>query len=229
MTIDVSKSFEFNPAAGSLLLTAFQRCGIKPSELTATHMTEGEKACNFVLSEISNLAPNLWEVALQSVPLMHGVSTYTVPAETVMILDMYISYGTPTIDRYIRQLSRTEYASIPNKALQAFPNQFWFDRLVSPTITFWPVPDGNGPYVARYYSCRQTQDAVLANGLTVEVPYRFLDAYVSGVAWKLAELYQPSLEDKLFARYDRAWKIASGSDTENVSLMIVPGLGGYYQ
>lgn len=230
MTINTSKTYDFNPGGGSLLLTAFQRCQVRPTELTATHMIEGEKACNFILAEMSNLQPNLWEVELQNVPLTASTATYSVPAETVTILDMYITYGTTTTtDRYIYPLSRTEYSSIPNKTQEGFPNQFWFDRLISPTITFWPVPDSNGPYVAKYYSVRQTQDAVLANGLTVEIPYRFLDAYVAGLAWKLSEIYAPALEDKLFARYQRSWGIASTQDTENVAVAIVPGVAGYFR
>ena len=229
MVIETSKSYNFNPPLGTLILNAFQRCGVRPTELTATHISQGQMAANFVLAELAVLQPNLWVVSLQSIPLLQGSATYTVPAETVMITDLYISYGTPNTDRFLYPISRTEYASIPNKTTQAFPNQFWFDRLISPTITFWPVPDGNGPYVARYYSVRQTQDAVLANGLTVEVPFRFLDAYQCGLAWKLAELYAPQMEDKLFARYNRALSLAQNQDQENVPLYLVPTISGYYR
>ena len=229
MAVMTSKTYDFSPNAGNILLNAFLRCGVRPTELTATHISMGQMSQNFVLAEMSNSTPNLWEVGLQTVPLLQGSATYTVPAETVMILDLYISYGTPNTDRFLYPISRTEYASIPNKTTQAFPNQFWFDRLISPTITFWPTPDGNGPYVAKYYSVRQTQDAVLANGLTVEIPYRFLEAYTAGVAWKLSELYAPQLEDKLFARYTRAMQIANTQDVENVALYITPGLSGYYR
>lgn len=229
MTIDTSKLYDFNPPASSILLTAFQRAGLRPGGLTATHIREGQAALNYILSELSNIQPSLWEISLISIPLRESVATYSVPAETVQILDLYISYGDPQTDRYLYPLSRTEYASIPNKDNEAFPNQFWFSRLISPTVTFWPVPDGNGPYVARYYSVRQTQDAVLANGKTVEIPYRWLDCYTSGVAWKLAELYSPQLEDKLFSRYTRALNIATTQDVENVALYIQPGLSGYYR
>lgn len=229
MVVMTSKTYNFNPSAGSILLNAFMRCSVRPAELTATHLAQGQMCENYILAELSNLTPNLWEVGLQSAPLLQGSATYTVAAETVMILDLYISYGSPTTDRYLYPLSRTEYASIPNKTTHGFPNQFWFDRLISPTITFWPVPDGNGPYVCKYYSVRQTQDAVMANGLTVEIPYRFLDAYTAGVAWKLSELYAPQLEDKLFSRYTRSLQIATTQDVENVDLFVTPSLSGYYR
>lgn len=229
MAIFTSKTYEFSPPAGSILLNAFGRCQVRPAELTATHISDGQMSENFILVELSNVQPNLWEVGLQRIPLIEGTGTYSVPAETVMILDLYISYGSPTTDRYLSPISRTEYASLPNKTQQGFPNQYWFNRLISPTVTFYFVPDENGPYVAKYYSVRQTQDAVLANGYTVEVPYRFLEAYTAGVAWKLAEIYAPALEDKLFARYQRALGIATTQDTEAVNMMITPGVGGYYR
>lgn len=229
MTIDVSKTFDFNPSGGSLLINAFGRCQVRPTELTAQHMYNGQLSMNFILSEMSNLQPNLWEVEQQTVPLVAGAATYTVPAETVMILDLYITTGATPIDRYLYPMSRTEYAAQPNKTLQSFPTTYWFDRVVSPTITFWPVPDNNGPYVAKYFSVRQTMDAVVANGLTVEVPYKWLETYVAGLAWKLSEIYAPALEDKLFARYQRALSIAGAQDTENVSMYIKPALGGYFR
>ena len=229
MTVDVSKTYDFNPSLGELILTAFARINVRAAELTQAHMYQARQAANFLLSEWSALQPNLWEVGMQTVPLLSGVGTYTVPAETVMILDTVISYGDPTTDRVIMPISRTEYMSYPNKQQQGFPTVFWFDRLVSPTITFWPVPDNTQAYVAKYYSVRQTMDADVPNGLTVEIPYRWLEAYVAGLAWKLSEIYMPQLEDKLFSRYNRAWGIAATQDVENVPMMIIPGLRSYYR
>ena len=140
MVINVSKSFEFSPALGELIINAFGRIGVRPTELTAAHLYQGRLSANFVLSEWANTQPNLWEVDLIEVPLLQGVPTYAVAAETVMILDAVITYGSPETDRVIQPVSRTEYMSYPTKLDQGFPTIFWFDRLVSPTITLWQVP-----------------------------------------------------------------------------------------
>lgn len=224
-----SGTFAFNPSLGSLGLTAFQRIQVRPTELTQSHMRELQQASNLLLVEFANLQPNLWEVGLQSTALTQGTATYTLTDRTVMVLDLYISYGSPTTDRYLNPISRTEYASYPNKTLQGFPTVFWFNRLVSPTLTFWPVPDGNGPYTANYYTVRQTEDSYLLNGQNVELPYRWLEAFTSGLAWKLSEIYAPEKEDKMFGRYMRSWDIAAKQDTENVNMSIVPGIGGYFR
>lgn len=230
MTVNTSKTYDFNPSLGELTLEAFARIGIRPSAVTQQHIQNARVSANLVLSEWSGLQPNLWEVGLQTSPLIQGTDTYSVDAETVMILDMYIttSVSGASNDRYILPISRTEYASYPNKTQQGFPTVYWFDRLISPTITLWPVPDGNGPYVMNYYSVRQTQDATLSGGKTVEIPYRWLDAFAAALAWRLSEKYAPQLEIRMQQKSDRAWTLAATQDTENVPLYIIPGLSGYY-
>jgi hypothetical protein len=222
-----TKTFNFAPSGAEFVLAAFGRIQVRPSELTATHMFNARMALNFILSEWSNSTPNLWEVGLQTFPLIQGVATYDVPAATVMILDMYVNWS--NVDHYIWPVSRTEYASYAVKTVQAPPNVYWYDRLISQAVTFYPVPDGNGPYTANFYSVRQTQDADVQNGYNVEIPYRFYEAYCAGLAWKLAETYMPQLEDKMFMRYQRALEIAQRQDVENVPLMISPGISGYYR
>jgi len=226
--LTTSNTFNFSPSGAEFVLAAFNRCQVRTTELTPTHMLNARMALNFILSEWSNTQPNLWEVDLQIMPLTQGVMTYAVPSPTVMILDLYLSIGTPPVDRYLYPISRTEYASYPNKEIQGPPVVYWYDRLISQNVTFYPVPDGDGPYTAKYYTVRQTQDADVSNGFNVEIPYRFYEAYCAGLAWKLAEIYAPQMEDKLFARYMRAIEIAQRQDTENVAVYISPGLTGYY-
>jgi hypothetical protein len=227
---NTTKTFDFAPTAGEFILDAFQRIGIHPTEISQQQMQAAIMASNLILSEWSNNTPNLWEVDLQTLPLAQGNATYSLPAPTVMILDLYIrtGSGTASIDRYLWPVSRTEYASYSNKLVQGVPTVYWYDRLISQTVTFFPVPDGGGPYIVQFYSVRQTQDADPRGGDNVEIPYRFYEAYTAGIAWKLAEKYAPQLEDKLFMRYTRAMEIAMRQDVENVGLTIIPGLGNYY-
>ena len=224
-----SGTYDFFPSTGEIGLTAFGRIGIKRPAVTITHMQELRNAANLILAEWSNQTPNLWEVGLTTVTLTAGTATYSVNQEIVTILDMYISYGSPSTDKLIFPISRTEYASYPDKTVQGNPTVFWFNRLVSPTFTLWPVPDNTQTYTAKYYSVRQTQDANLPNAENPEIPYRFLEAFTAGIAWKLAEIFMPQLEDKMFARYTRAWNIAATQDVEDVPLYISPGLGGYFR
>lgn len=220
----------FAPTIGELLLNAFARIQVRSPALTQDHLVNARMESNLLQAQWSNAGVNLWTVDLQTTTLVQGTASYTVEASTVMILDAYVSTGTTTVtDRFISPISRTEYASQPNKAQQAPPTSYWFDRLIAPTITLWPVPDGNGPYTLKYYRYRQIQDAEYAGGLTPEVPYLFLDAWAAGLAHRLARFYAPELEVVRKADAMEAWGVAANQNVENVPTYFIPGLSGYYR
>jgi hypothetical protein len=229
MTQVTSGTYNFAPSLGESVLNAFSRIGVRRTEILQTHLDDARIEANLLLAKMSNLQPNLWTVDQQALPLLQGAPSYTVPAETVMILDVFIRYGNPTTDRSMYPISRSEYATYPNKATQAFPTVFWFDRLISPTITLWPTPDGNGPYTLYYYRVRQIQDADYVNGQNVEVPYLWLDAFVTGLAYRLARIYAPQMEAQRKADADEAWTNAAAQNVENVNVMFSPGLSFYFR
>lgn len=225
-------TYNFAPSLAEVVLNAYARIGVRRTEILQTHLVDAKMEANLLLAKIATQQPNLWSVDIQALPLLQGAATYTIPAETVMILDAYIRYGTPSIDRSIYPISRSEYATYPTKSLQSFPTIFWFDRLISPTITLWPVPDGAGPYTLFYYRVRQIQDANYSDGtnaLNIEMPYLWLDAFASGLAARLARIYAPQLEGQRKMDADEAWKLASGQDMENVNIIISPGLSSYFR
>lgn len=224
-----SGTYNFAPSLGEVVLNAYSRIGVRRTEILQTHMDDARMEANLLLAKISNLQPNLWTVDQQALPLLQGASTYTVPAETVMILDVFIRYGDPATDRSMYPISRSEYSTYPNKDTQAFPTVYWFDRLVSPTITLWPTPDANGPYTLFYYRVRQIQDADYVNGQNIEIPYLWLDAFTAGLAHRLARIYAPQMEGQRKADSDEAWEIAATQNVENVNFAISPGLSGYFR
>src|SRR5262249_33957800 len=136
--VQTSQTWNFNPSGGELIMTAFDRIQVRPTEITQAQLQRAIMEMNLALVKFNNLQPNLWTVDQQSIPLVQGSATYSVPAETTMILDLFIRYGgPPAVDRYLQPISRTEYASIAVKTNQGFPSQYWFDRLTAPTITFY--------------------------------------------------------------------------------------------
>ena len=195
-------------------------------------MYDALQEMNYLLVELGNLQPNLWKVVQTSTNLSNGVALYTVATNTVMILDAWITQNSGTAqqtDRYISPMSRTEFASLANKSTPGQPSQYWFDRLQSPTITMYPVPDSGGPYILNYYSCLRMQDANLAGGETMDIQYLFIDAVVAGLAHRLARIYKPELEAQREKDYDKAWRIAASQNTENVGLSISPAIRTYYK
>ena len=226
-----SNVYNYAPSTGELFLTAFSRLGIRGPMLTADHMQTARNEANLMQAEWSNKGPNLWDIDLQSVALIQGTATYTVPSNTVMILDAYLTVtsGGVSTDRVIVPVSRTEYAAYPNKTQQAPPTCYWFDRLISPTITLWAVPDASSTYTLNYYRYRQIQDAALTGGPTLELPYLWYDAAVASMAHRLSRHYAPQLEQLRKADAMEAYGIAAEQNTENTPIYIAPSLSGYYR
>lgn len=233
-----SGTYNYSLSNGEAVLAAYERCELRLPSLRQEHMLTARRELNLLFVELANRQVNLWKVEQLSIDMVEGTVTYDVPGRVVMILDAYISLNDgedDQSDRYVTPISRTEYASYASKNTQGAPTVYWFDRLISPTITLYPVPDDNGPYVLNYYACTQMQDANMAGGETPDIPYRWLDVLVSGLAKRLARTYPPAGVDKLAFQaardkdYAEAWTHAGTQDTENVPFTIAPMISGYYR
>jgi|APCry1669188970_1035186.scaffolds.fasta_scaffold02930_8 hypothetical protein len=229
-----SGTYTFNPGLSDLTVYAYQLIGVRPTSLVQEHLTSARMASNMLLSRWSNQGVNLWAVDLQTVTLIQGQATYNVPLNTVTMLDTYIEIdngsGQP-IDRIILPVSRTEYASYPNKEQQGFPTTYWFDRLINPnpTVTLWPVPDGTSAQYLKYYRVVQLQDANLQSGQTVEIPYLWMEAFVNGLAMRLAMMWAPERAALMKPMADEAYDIAAAQNVETAQQYITPQLSGYYR
>jgi hypothetical protein len=225
---NTSQSYSFAPALCDVIITAYGRCGIRRTAITPEHLHDAVAESNLLQSEWSNKQVNLWTVDLQTIPLVPGQAVYDVDPATVMILGTWISTGIgPERDRIIISMDRDTYAAFPDKTTPGSPSQYWYDAKILPTITLWQPPDDAEQRWLKFYRARQMQDAVLPYGIEPEVPYRFLDAYVSGLAWRLAVHYVPALAEGLKELATEAFDTAKNRDVEKSSLRIVPAMSIY--
>jgi hypothetical protein len=225
-----SNTYNYNPSLGDITLYAFQLCNVRPTQLTQEHMQSANMAANMLLGRWSSEGVNLWAVDLQTIPLVQGTATYSVPSNTIVMLDAYITTGSGStaINRLILPISRTEYASYPNIQQQAFPTTYWFDRLLSPTVTLWPVPDGNQTSFS-YYRVRQIQDSNYTSGQTVEIPYYFLEAFAYGLALRLAMIWAADRIPALKPLADESYNIAAQQNIETAQQYISPTISSYFR
>ena len=224
-----SATYNFNPSLGELSLYVFNMIGVRNTAITQEHMSAFRLAANLALSRWSAKGVNLWTVDLQTIALVQGVKTYSVPSNTIVMLDAYITQGsTNPTNRLILPISRSEYASYANPDQQGFPTTFWFDRLLSPYVTLWPVPDGTQTSMS-YYRVRQIQDSVLTDAMTPELPVYFLDAFALECGWRLALSWAPSKVDVIKALAKEAYDDAVAQNIETAQVYISPMVGGYFR
>lgn len=224
-----SGTYSFNMSNADVMIEGYARCGIRRTSLLAEHIADGAKAINLAMVKLSNLVPNLWAYEQYTVSLVPGTETYSLPSRSMMILSCFVRTGSGDTqqDRILWPVSEFEYASFPNKAAQGFPSVYWFNRLISPTVSFYLTPDDTQTYTAYFQLTRQLQDANIPSGETPDVPYRFLDAVCAEVAHRLSRVYAPEKESLRKQDAAEAWTVAATNDVENVSLNIVPSLSAY--
>jgi hypothetical protein len=223
-----SGTYTFNPSLGELTVYAYQLIGVRPTALLQEHLDAARTATNMMFTRWSNQGVNLWQVDLVTISLIQGTATYNVDANTVTMLDAYIESGSPSIDRVILPISRTEYASYPNKTQQGFPTTFWFDRLLAPTVTLWPVPDGTQTSL-KYYRVIRLQDANLAGNQELDIPPIWLEAMAYGLAERLAMIWAPEKVQIMKPMADEAYQIAAAQNVETAQQYISPQISGYFR
>lgn len=227
-----SGTYNFDPSLGEMVLYAYNLIGIRNTSITQEHMEAARMASNMVLANWSNKGVNLWTVDLQTVTLIAGQATYSVPENTVVMLDTYVTVdngNSQPIDRLILPISRTEYASYPNKEQQGFPTVYWQDRLINGNVTLWPVPDGQSAQYLKYYRAVQLQDVEFTGGQTIEIPYLWLDAFADALSYRLARVWNPAMAPALKLVADESYNVADNQNVETASQYISPMVSGYFR
>ena len=127
------------------------------------------------------------------------------------------------------QLNRDSYASLPNKqSVAERPTGYMFNKLVDPTIVFWPVPN-NAHLHAVIWVHRQVQDVGRLTE-TLAIPTRWYDATIVQLAFRLA-LELPGVEDARVAILQNLAKEftldASSEETDSAPTSLQPRIGAY--
>lgn len=220
----------FNLDNGSILVEAFDRCEIRPVEITREYLASGIRSLNLELSAWNNMPVNLFKVELVTFTLIKGTATYTFDPSVQLVLDGYVTLiqgSNPPVDRILVSISRDEYASYPNKILQAPQTVFWFNRTSTPSVTLWPVPDGQSETTVSFFVMKRPQDSNLANGQTADIPIRYLDALCGKVAARLAMKYNAKKYPLLKQEAAESYQAAMVEDQERVQLRVTPDFGIY--
>jgi hypothetical protein len=185
------------------------------------------RSMNLMTIEWQNRGINMWTIDSGSVSLTPGVGQYTLPADTIDLLDHVVRTGAGSEstqqDLTISRISVSTYSSIPNKLTQGRPIQVWIERLRdAPRINLWPVPDVAG-YVFVYWRMRRIEDA--GSGVqTADMNFRFLPCLVAGLAYHIA-MKVPELAERipmLKQAYSEQFDLAAGEDREKAPVRFVP-------
>lgn len=226
----------FNLDLNELFEESFERCG---KELrTGYDFRTARRSLNLLTVEWANRGINLWTIEQGSIPLVQGTISYDLPVDTIDLLDHVVRTGTglSQTDININRISESTYSTIPNKNTQGRPIQVWINRksgatspgtpvtVQYPQINVWPAPDQSSFYTFVYWRLRRIQDA--GSGVTTQdIPFRFLNAMVAGLAYYLS-MKLPDIDPNrivaLKADYEQQFQFAADEDREKAANRYVP-------
>ena len=190
------------------------------------------RSMNLMTIEWQNRGINMWTIEEGTLNLVSGTATYSLPADTIDLLEHVIRTGNGNVttqsDLNISRISVSTYSTIPNKLSQGRPIQMYIDRgRDNPSVTVWPVPDqgtAESPYyVMKYWRMRRIEDAG-SGAQTPDMNFRFFPCLVAGLAYYIA-MKDPELAVRLpmlKAEYEEQFRLAAEEDREKAPVRFVP-------
>lgn len=215
------------PTIAEIFEDAYERAGL---QLRSGYQLKSlRRSLNFLLLEWQNRGLNLFTIESGTVPLVAGTATYTMPVDTIDLIEHLLRKGTGTsqIDRSLNRVSVSTYAQQGSKNQTGTPSEIYVNRqATSVTITVWPVPDTSNDSIF-YYRLKGIDGMSSGIAGSAAVPPRFVPALVSGLAYMVA-LKEPEAAAKapmLKADYEDQYRLAALEDQESATWTIKPFVG----
>lgn len=215
----------WNPDFSEIIEEAFERCGLEIR--TGYDVKTARRSLNFIFQDWANKGINMWTIEEGTQVLTQGVATYTLPTDTVDLMEHVIrtTQGGQPQDINISRISVSVYSTIPNKTQQGRPVQIYIQRLNTPQFTVWPVPDNAYTYTLKYWRLRRIQDVGTNGDLTADMPFRFVPAITAALAYQIAVKRPDVTPDRVMmlkAMSDEAYDLAAAEDREKAPQRFVP-------
>lgn len=213
------------PDIAELFEEAYERAGLEMR--SGYDLRTIRRSLNILTLEWQNRGLNLFTVEEGTIPLVAGTNVYTMPSDTIDIIETQLRTGTGQnqIDTSLERISVATYAQQTNKLIQGRPTQAYVDRGVSAvTVTLWPVPDGSQTYSLAFFRLKGIDGLPSGISGSAGVPPRFVPALVSGLAFHVA-MKKPEAASRaqaLQAEYERQFELAAAEDETRASFFITP-------
>lgn len=149
---------------------------------------------------------------------------------TLGFTDIYLGNNPTEIP--LARINRDDYANMPNKSFKSTrPLQFWFDRQIPyPVMHLWPTPNASATTSQITLLCHRHIMDVGTLTQELEVPQRWYDAIVAGLAARLGReliTVDAAIIPQLDRDADIATQIAQNEERDNSPTYIAPNIAAY--
>lgn len=208
---------------------SFERAGLESRN--GWDLRSARRSINLMFADWANRGLNLWLMDERSQALTYNLGQYTIGTDVIDIVESMIELTTPPSTRYnCSRVSISTFAGRTNPTITGRPTEIYIDRQQpAPIVHLWPLPDATGQYTLVTWVLRRIEDAGAYTN-TADLPFRFLPAFIAGLAYMIAEKKRqddPNLIERLKASYIETWMLAAEEDREKAVLEIKPRGSSY--
>ena len=233
-TVTFDKTF----AVDDLIAEAYERIG---SQVTSGYqLKSARRSLNILFQEWGNRGLHYWEVGETNIDLIEGQAEYTffrstgdgTSSSTNATSDVYgvadvleatlrtSRTSTSQADQALTKIDRSTYSALSNKLSKGTPSQYFVQRFIDKTtLTIYPTSDSsNASKDLHFYYVKRIQDADSTYTDATDVPYRFVPCMVSGLAFYLAQKFNPQLVQQMKLLYEDEFARALSEDGSSTSV-----------
>jgi len=240
-TTSGTTTFDKTFAIDEIVEEAFERIG--QQNVAGYQLKNARRSLNILFQEWGNRGIHYWEIGSTNLDLIEGQADYdffrssddgtsattTDPSGVFGVSDILEAQlrsnrtQTTQSDSPMTKVDRSTYAGFSNKLSKGTPNQYWVERFIDKvTIHIYPTPDStNASKDMHFFFIKRIQDIGDYTNAT-DVPFRFVPCMVSGLAYYLAQKYQPQLIQPMKLVYEDELGRALAEDGSASSTHITP-------
>ena len=237
-TVTFDKTF----AVDDIISESYERIGI--SAVSGYQLSTARRSLNVLFQEWGNRGLHYWEVAETNIDVIEGQAEYTfyrassdgtssvttAPASVYGVADILEATlrsdrtATGQSDSSLTKIARSAYSALSSKLSKGTPSQYFVQRFVDKTtLTVYPTSDStNASKDIHIYYVKRLQDADATYTDVTNVPYRFVPCMVSGLAFYLAQKFNPQLVQQMKLLYEDELTRALAEDGSSASTYITP-------
>ena len=239
-TTSGTATFDKTFAIDEIVEEAFERIGL--TNVAGYQLKSARRSLNILLQEWGNRGINYWEIDELDLDLIEGQAEYKFfrssddgtsatsnPNGVYGISDILEAQlrsnrtQTTQSDSPMTKVDRSTYGGFSNKLSKGTPNQYFVQRFIDHvSIQIYPTPDStNASKDMHFYYIKRIQDAGDYTNAS-DVPFRFVPCMVSGLAYYLAQKYNPQLIQPMKLVYEDEFARALAEDGSASSTYITP-------
>ena len=234
--------FEKGFSISDIVEESYERIGIEG--VSGYQLKSARRSLNIMFQEWGNRGLHYWEVAESNIDLIEGQTEYTfyrasgdgTSSSTNATADVYgvadileatlrtDRTATDQADSALTKIDRSTYSALSNKLSKGTPSKYFVQRFVDKTtITVYPTADSsNASKDLHFYYVKRIQDADSTYTDATDVPFRFVPCMVSGLAFYLAQKFNPQLVQQMKLYYEDELARALSEDGSSTSVHITP-------